>query len=169
MAAEPAGEGETLVPPLRAGRRFAALAAIAIAGSLLLPWYGFRIKGFGTVAQTGLDAFGWGQATLILVVAAALVLIALGARGYRPPRPLSEGSLLLAAGIWAGLVCGYLMLDRPEELESFTTIRLRYGIFVAVGAAAALALGGLRVRQEARQAPAAGALSRGREIRGSDV
>jgi hypothetical protein len=138
------------VPQLRAGRRFAALAALAVAASLLLPWYGFQIRGFGSVAQTGLDAFGWGQATLMLIVCAALVLIALGARGYVPPRPLGEGSLLVAAGIWAALVCTYLMLDRPEELEGFTTISLRYGIFIAAGGAVALALGGLRVGQEAR-------------------
>ena len=150
MAAGTASEAETLVPPLRAGGRFAAIAAIVIAASLLLPWYGFRIEKVGAVSRTGLDAFGWGQATLLLIVCAALVLIALSARGYVPPRPLSEGSLLVAAGAWAAVVCGYLMLDRPEQLEPFGPVRLRYGIFVALAAAVALALGGLRIRQEAR-------------------
>ena len=150
MSERAGAEAKPLVPPLRAGGRFAAVAAIVIAASLPLPWYGFRIREFGSVAQTGLDAFGWGQATLVLVVCASLVLIVLGARGYVPPRPLSEGSLLFAAGVWAAVVCAYLMLDRPEQLDGFTTIRLRYGIFVALGGAAALALGGLRIRQEVR-------------------
>jgi hypothetical protein len=139
-----------LLPHLRAGRRLSAIAALVIAASLLFPWYGFRIQDFGSVAQTGLDAFGWGQATLMLVVCAALTLIVLAARGYVPPRPLNEGALLAGAGVWAAIVCAYLMLDRPEEIAGFSTIRLRYGIFIAAGAAAALALGGLRVRQETR-------------------
>jgi hypothetical protein len=131
----------SLPPPAR----LAAVGALAIPGSMLFPWYGIQ---FGPgLSETGFDSFGLGQLALLLTVTAALYLIFLCARGYELPRPLSEGSLLIVAGAWASVLVGYLMLDRPDEISGHSHIHLRYGIFVALGGAAAMVVGGLRLRR----------------------
>ena len=101
------GIGATL-GSLRGAERLAAIGAAAVPVSLLLPWYGYRF--LGGLSQTGLDAFGFGQAALLVTVAATLFLIVSCARGYRPPRPLSEGALLIAAGVWMAILLGYLIV-----------------------------------------------------------
>ena len=83
---------------LSPAERIAALGAVAVAGSLLFPWYGIELELFGGFSQTGLEAFNFAHAALLLTAAAALGLIWLCARGYELPRPLGEGALLIAAG-----------------------------------------------------------------------
>ena len=130
--------------------RLVAVGAFAIPGSMLFPWYGIQ---FGPgLSQTGFDSFGLGQLALLLTIGAALYLIARCAAGYEPPRPLRQGTLLAAAGAWSALLVGYLMLDRPDEIAGHTHIHLRYGMFVAMGGAAAMLVGGLRLRRTERAA-----------------
>jgi hypothetical protein len=131
---------------LRPPARLAAVGALAVPGSLLFPWYGIEFS--SGLSQTGLDAFGLGQLALLLTVGAALFLIVRCAGAYELPRPLRQGTLLAVAGVWAAVLVGYLMLDKPDEISGRTGIHLRYGIFVALGGALALALGGLRLRRD---------------------
>lgn len=130
----------SLPPPTR----LAALGALAVPGSMLFPWYGIEFS--SGLSQTGLDSFGLGQLALLITVGAALYLIVRGAGGYELPRPLHEGTLLAAAGAWAAVLVGYLMLDKPE-ISGHPNIHLRYGIFVALGGSLALLFGGLRLRR----------------------
>jgi hypothetical protein len=131
----------SLPPPAR----LAAIGAVVVPLSMLFPWYGIQ---FGPgLAQTGFDSFGLGQLALLLTVAAALFLIVRCAGDYELPRPLHEGTLLAAAGVWVALLVAYLMLDKPDDIQGNTDIHLRYGIFVTLGAAVAMALGGLRLRR----------------------
>jgi hypothetical protein len=62
------------------------------------------------------------------------------------------GPLLTAAGFWAGGIVVYLMFDRPQfELAGFNqNYELAYGIFVALGGAALMAMAGLRIRHVER-------------------
>ena len=137
----------SLEPPAR----LAATGAMLVPGSMLFPWYGIQ---FGPgLSQTGFDSFGLGELALVLTAGAALLLIARGAAGYRPPRPLSEGALLAVAGAWAALLVTYLIIDRPDEISGHTHIHLRYGIFVAMGGAVAMIVGGLRLRRDRIAAP----------------
>jgi hypothetical protein len=131
---------------LRPAERIAALGAVAVAGSLLFPWYGIELELFNGFSQTGLEAFGFGHAALLVTAVASLALIWMCANGYELPRPLGEGALLIAAGIWTALLVTYLAIDRPDEIAGFDRVRLRYGAFVALGGAAALLLGGVRLR-----------------------
>jgi hypothetical protein len=131
---------------LRPPARLAAVGALAVPGSLLFPWYGIEFS--SGLSQTGLDAFGLGQLALLLTVGAALFLIVRCAGGYELPRPLREGTLLAVAGVWAAVLVGYLMLDKPDEISGRTGIHLRYGIFVALGGALAMVVGGLRLRRD---------------------
>jgi hypothetical protein len=136
----------SLPPPAR----MAATGALLVGGSMLFPWYGIQ---FGPgPSQTGFDSFGLGQLALLLTVGAALYLIVRCATGYELPRPLREGSLLAAAGAWTSALVAYLMIDRPDEIAGHTDIHLRYGIFVALGGALALFVGGLRLRRNERAA-----------------
>jgi hypothetical protein len=136
----------SLPPPAR----LAASGALVVAGSMLFPWYGIT---FGPgPAQTGLDSFGLGQIALLLTVGAALYLIGRCATGYELPRPLNQGALLAVAGAWAAVLVAYLMIDRPDTIAGHTDIHLRYGIFVALGGALALLVGGLRLRRNERAA-----------------
>ncbi len=132
----------SLPPPAR----LAALGALAVPGSMLFPWYGIEFS--SGLSHTGLDSFGLGQLALLVTVGAALFLIARCAGGYDLPRPLREGTLLAVAGAWAGVLVGYLMLDKPDQISGRTGIHLRYGIFVALGGALALLVGGLRLRRD---------------------
>ena len=131
---------------LPAPARLAAVGALVVAGSMLLPWYGIQ---FGPgLSQAGLDSFGLANLALLLTVGAAIFLIVRCAGGYELPRPLHEGSLLAVAGAWSAVLVGYLMLDKPDDISGFTNIHLRYGIFVALGGSLALLLGGLRLRRD---------------------
>lgn len=140
-----AGRWSELFRSLSPSARLATIGALAIPVSLLFPWYGVEFS--GGLSKTGFDSFGFGQAALMITVGAVLYLIARCARGYRLPRPLYEGSLVAAGGVWAAILVGYLMLDRPSVLEN-ADIRLRYGIFVAMGGAVAMFAGGVRLRRE---------------------
>ncbi|MEK6277108.1 MAG: hypothetical protein AABM29_03735 [Actinomycetota bacterium] len=150
MAASPSEPGQRswseAFRALSASERLAAIAALACAGSLVLPWYSAPVE---HLVKTGFGAFGFAKAALLLTDGAALVMLLEVGRGRRPPMPLHEGTLLTAAGVWTGLIVVYLMLDRPEfDLRGFREeYELGYGVFVALGGAALLALAGIRVRR----------------------
>jgi hypothetical protein len=127
--------------------RLAAIGAGVVFASLLLPWYGAPIA--NDLVQTGFGAFNFSTAAMLLTAGAALFLLLEVGRGYRPPRPMTVGTLLVVAGVWAGLMVIYQMIDRPTS--SFAGIRddydLRYGIFVAFTGAAVIAVAGAQRRR----------------------
>ena len=126
------------------GERIAAIGALVVVGSPFLPWYGVPVS--GGLSKTGFDSFGLAQLAMLITAAAALVLIARRMRGYEPPRPLGAGGLLIAAGIWIGVLLCYLIADRPDEIAGSVNVNVRLGPFVAIGGAAAMIVGGMRVR-----------------------
>jgi hypothetical protein len=145
-AAGPGGVLRT-VRALRRHERLAALALLVSIGGFALPWY--RADFPQSYSQTGVEAFGFAAAALLITVSAALLLIVQSGRGRHPPLPLHEGTLLAVAGIWSALIVGFLMLDRPPlDLGGFTTdYGLGFGLFVELGAAAVLAVAGMRLRR----------------------
>ena len=108
--AEPPGWLQALAV-LQPSERLAGLGALICAGATLLPWYRAPVEDLG---KTPWGAFGFALLALLITVGAALVLLMRVGRGRRPPLPLHEGTLLAAAGIWAGLVIVFMMFDRPE-------------------------------------------------------
>lgn len=131
---------------LAATERLAAAGAAIVFGRLFLPWYGIALA--GGLVKTPIGSFGLIEAALLITVGSAGFLIAACARGYSVPRPLHEGTLLVAAGAWSVVLIGYRMLDRPDfELGGITGVGLRYGIFVALIGAGLLVVGGLRQRR----------------------
>jgi hypothetical protein len=134
------------VGALSATERLAGLGALICIAATALPWYKAPIGG---LVKTGLGNFGFAMAAQMLTAAAAVVLLIEVGRGRRPPMPLHEGTLLAAAGFWAGAIVIYLMFDVPQfELAGFNQdYTLAYGIFVALGGAVLLAVAGLRIRR----------------------
>jgi protein-S-isoprenylcysteine O-methyltransferase Ste14 len=144
-------EGESFaLDRLRPAERMCVIGAVAVAASLLLPWYGIRFS--GGLSVTGLDSFGFAHAALLLTVGSAVALIAHRLMGHTLPRPLERGTLVAVAGAWASLLVAYLMVDRPEELAGSTSIGLRLGAFVAMGGALIVLGAGIRLRRERNSA-----------------
>jgi hypothetical protein len=137
---------------LRGNERIAVAGVLAIAISLLLPWYGVPVG--GDLVQTGLGAFTWAEGALVLTAAAVVFLALQVGGGYVPPRPLTEWGLFVAAGLWAAAIVAYRMLDRPElDFELIARVQrdysLRYGIFVAMAGAVLIVAAGVRARSAA--------------------
>ena len=143
--AEPPGWLQALAA-LSPAERLAGLGALLCAAATLLPWYRAPVANLG---KTPWGDLGFALLALLLTVGAALALLLQVGRGRRPPLPLHEGTLLAAAGFWAAAMVVYLMFDRPQfELAGFSQdYSLAYGIFVALGGAALLAIAGLRIRR----------------------
>ncbi len=132
--------------PLSPAERVVGAGGIAVAASMLLPWYGIAFS--NGLSVTGLDSFGFGHAALLTTVGAAVFLVARGAAGRTLPRPLRPAELVAVAGTWATLLCFFLVADRPDQLAGNTEVHVRYGIFVAIGGSLAILVGGLRMRAE---------------------
>jgi hypothetical protein len=119
-------------------------------GSLVLPWYQSPIS--NDLVLTGIGAFGWAEAALVLIAAATVFLALKAGGGYVPPRPLREWGLFVAAGCWAALIVLYRIADRPP----FTLAGrdepydLNYAIFVALAGAVVIVIAGLRMRPRER-------------------
>jgi hypothetical protein len=132
---------------LTAHERLAVAGAAVVAASLALPWYGVALG--GGLVKTALGTFGLIEAAILLTVGAAIALVVACSRGFALPRPLHEGSLLAAAGVWTAALIAYRMLDRPDfGLAGVGDTSLRYGIFIALLGAGLMVVGGLRKRRE---------------------
>ena len=135
---------------LGGNERIAVIGCAVMVGSMLLPWYESPIS--NDLVFTGIGAFGWAEATLVLIAAATTFLALQGGGGYVPPRPLREWALFVVAGSWAALIVLYRMVDRPN----FTLAGhdepydLHYAIFVALAGALIIVMAGLRMRPRER-------------------
>jgi len=137
---------------LRGEERIAMTGVGIILISLLLPWYGVPLS--GDLVRTGLGAFSFAEAGLVLTCLATAVLALRIGGGYVPPRPLKEWGLLVAAGAWSAAIIVYRMIDRPrfEFLVFDEPHGLRYGIFVALAGAGVIVAAGIRARRRDRAA-----------------
>jgi hypothetical protein len=131
---------------LGSNERVAVIGCAVMVGSLLLPWYESPIS--NDLVLTGIGAFGWPEAALVLTAAATTFLALQGGGGYVPPRPLREWALFVAAGSWAAIIILYRIADPPR----FTlaghdeAYNLHYAIVVALAGAALIIIAGLRMR-----------------------
>jgi hypothetical protein len=135
---------------LGGNERIAVIGAAVMVGSLFLPWYESPIS--NDLVLTGIGAFSWAEAALVLIAGATTFLALQGGGGYVPPRPLREWALFVVAGCWAALIVLYRIADRPR----FTLTGhdepydLHYAIFVALAGAVVVVMAGLRMRPRER-------------------
>lgn len=138
-------------------QRFAAGAALALLVTMFLPWYekSVVVAGSKSFAKDTISAFGavsFVEAAIFLVSAGVLVLVLARAEGGKFHLPGGDGTVILAAGLWAAGLIFFRVFDRPDVSGDGGTVGIQWGFFVAFVAAGTLAYAGARMRAAARPA-----------------
>jgi hypothetical protein len=151
-------------------QRFAALIALGLFVSMLLPWYSktdtFVEHGSAKTSQASLSAFqafSFVEAAVLLVSAGVLAMLFARAEGREFQLPGGDGLIVTIAGGWASLLIFYRLLDKPslQGTQKITaTVGVEWGIFVALLLALGLLYIGRRLHATERVQPP---LSRSRE------
>lgn len=132
-------------------QRFVAAAALALLGTMFLPWYEKTalIPSTRAFASDKISAFGdvsFVEAAIFLVSVGVLLLVLARAEGGRFHLPGGDGTVIFAAGLWASALIFYRVFDRPDAEGIAGTVGIQWGFFVAFVAAGALAFAGQQMR-----------------------
>ncbi|HEY3021422.1 MAG TPA: hypothetical protein VGJ32_14590 [Solirubrobacteraceae bacterium] len=135
-------------------QRLAAFAALALFGTMLLPWYQLQRVVKGRIDTHDVSAFGvfsFVEAAVLLVGLGVLLLLFLRGedRGFHLPG--GDGTVIFAAGLWAAFLLFFRVLDRPPG--GGYPVGIAWGFFVAFVAAGFLAYAGARLRAAHRPEP----------------
>jgi hypothetical protein len=144
-------------------RRLAAIAAVALFLTMLLPWYSetttFVVHGQtrpAEVSLTAFQAFSFVEAAVLVVAGGVLALLFARAEDRPFQLPGGDGLVILVAGAWAGLLIFYRLLDKPGTRGTATlttTVGVKWGIFLALLAAILMAYAGAMMRAGRRPEP----------------
>jgi hypothetical protein len=129
--------------------QLAAVAAAALALSLVLPWYQKSFFEGGRVVQGNVSALGvftFIEAAILLVAVAVGFLVWTRSRGKAFHLPGGDGVAIMLAGGWAILLLVWRLFDKPDIQGAGATMGIQWGIFGAMVAAGALIAAGARVR-----------------------
>jgi hypothetical protein len=121
---------------LRAGEWLATAAAVAIAVTLALPWYGGRAP---EDTVTGFESFAVIDVLLLVAAAVGLTLAILQATRTSPALPVAFGVLTVTAGLIAVLLVVYRLVNEPGPDD---LIEVRAGAWLGLAAVLALTAGG---------------------------
>ncbi len=137
-------------------QRLAAIAAIALLLSMLLPWYqetgNAIVNGHLVRIEDGKNAFGvysFVEAAIFVVVVGVIVLLWARAEGKAFHLPGGDGTIVMGAGLWVMFLIFYRQLDKPNGRKEGliqTSIGVQWGIFIAFLLGALLAYAGYRIR-----------------------
>jgi hypothetical protein len=143
-------------------QRLAGAAALALFASMFLPWYQQNAvvtsdRAAPLVSQN-LNAwavFSFVEAAVLLVAIAVLALLI--ARGERRDfhLPGSDGAMVMLAGLWVAALLVWRLFDKPGigGRGIAANVGIQWGIFFALGAAAAMTWAGARMRAANRPEP----------------
>jgi len=140
-------------------QRQAGAAAFGLLVALFLPWYEknyFPPTGRREPLSANLNAFGvigWVEAAVAVVGVSVLVLLYARARRRGFHLPGGDGTVVLVAGGWAGLLLVWRLFDKPGVDDPGATVGIQWGWFVALVMAVLLAAAGLRMRAAHRPEP----------------
>jgi hypothetical protein len=143
-------------------RRLAAIAAVALFATMFLPWYQqnavVSARRAAPLVSRNLNAFAvftFIEAAVLLVAAAVLFLLYARAEGHNFQLPGGDGAVVLAAGLWAGLLLVLRLFDHPAVTQHgvAANVGVQWGIFFALAAAGLLAYAGSRMRAAQRPEP----------------
>jgi hypothetical protein len=141
---------------LSSEQRLAAVAALLLLASMLLPWY--QETGSAIVGKTlqriddSKSAFGvysFVEAAIFVVVVGVLVLLWARAERKAFHLPGGDGTVIMGAGLWVMFLIFYRQLDKPNGRKEGliqTSIGVQWGIFIAFLLGALLAYAGYRIR-----------------------
>lgn len=143
-------------------RRLAAVAAVLLFATMLLPWYQQNAVVSASKSQplvsNNLSAFGvfsFVEAAVLLVAVAVVFLLFARADGRSFHLPGGDGTIVFAAGIWTALLLVLRLFDKPGITHNgvAANVGVQWGIFFALAAAGLLALAGSRMRAGQRPEP----------------
>jgi uncharacterized protein with PQ loop repeat len=135
-------------------QRIAAVAAIALFVTMLLPWYQLQRVVKGTIETHNVNAFSvfsFVEAAVLLVVVGVLFLLFQRTDGRAFHLPGGDGGVIFAAGVWTGCLLFFRVIDRPPG--GGYPVGIAWGFFVAFVAAGFLAYAGARLRAAHRPEP----------------
>lgn len=152
---------------LDSNQRLTGFGSLVLLCSLALPW--FQQTGIETVRSliypppppvnqkvsvtlSGFAAFGWVEASLLLVSLGVIALIV--ARADRRPfhLPGGDGAVIAAAGVWClFLIAWRTIIDKPTRVGLETGVE--WGLLVALAGAGLMILAGFRIRAAHRPEP----------------
>jgi hypothetical protein len=135
-------------------QRLAALAALALFVTMLLPWYQLQRVAKGTIETHDVSAFGvfsFVEGAVLLVVVGVLFLLFQRAEGRGFHLPGGDGTVIFAGGLWAAFLLFFRVIDRPPG--GGYPVGIAWGFFVAFVAAGFLAYAGGRLRAAHRPEP----------------
>jgi hypothetical protein len=145
---------------IRFGEMIAAGSGLVLFLSLFLEWYSVDIRGFGgdLPTVTGWRALGFIDILLFLVAAIAVAVAIAKALNVMPRNlPISPGLLVLIAGGIAVLLVLFRIISIPDEGAGDipgVDVGRSFGVFLALLAAAGVALGGwLSWNEEGKPSP----------------
>jgi hypothetical protein len=137
-------------------QRLAAIAALALLLSMLLPWYqetgNAIVKGHLVRIDDSKSAFGvysFVEAAIFVVVVGVIVLLWARAEGRAFHLPGGDGTVVMGAGLWVMFLIFYRQLDKPNGRKEGliqTSVGVQWGIFIAFLLGALLAYAGYRIR-----------------------
>jgi hypothetical protein len=161
-------------------QRLASLASLALLVTMFFPWYGLQSlnRKTGAISSHTINAFGdvsFVEAAVFLVAAGVVVMVIARAEGREFHLPGGDGTIVMLAGGWAGLLIFYRVFSRPAG-DGYP-VGIEWGFFLAFVAAGGLAYAGWRMRSIERPEPPArpartprrGAPSGGPERPGADT
>jgi hypothetical protein len=120
---------------------------MVLAGSLFLPWWRDPVFNVSYVAVRRLSFL---ELAIVLVAFGVLFLLLRRAEGRFFHLPLSDGTLLAVAGVWATVLVVFRMIDGPTRTVGAVThdYELRWGPLIALAAAVTLAVAGVQERRK---------------------
>jgi hypothetical protein len=137
-------------------QRLAAIAALALLLSMLLPWYqetgNAIVKGHLVRIDDTKNAFGvysFVEAAIFVVVVGVVVLLWARAEGKAFHLPGGDGTVVMGAGLWVMFLIFYRQIDKPNGRKEGliqTSVGVQWGIFIAFLLGALLAYAGYRIR-----------------------
>jgi hypothetical protein len=141
---------------LSSEQRLAAVAAILLLLSMVLPWYeetGNAIVG-GKLeriddAKSAFGVYSFVEAAIFVVVVGTIALLWARAERKAFHLPGGDGTVIMGAGLWVMFLIFYRQLDKPNGRKEGliqTSVGVQWGIFIAFLLGALLAYAGYRIR-----------------------
>jgi hypothetical protein len=141
---------------LTSEQRLAAIAALLLLLSMLLPWY--QETGNAIVAghleriddsKSAFGVYSFIEAAIFVVVVGVIALLWARAERKAFHLPGGDGTIIMGAGLWVMFLIFFRQLDKPNGRKEGliqTSIGVQWGIFIAFLLGALLAYSGYRLR-----------------------
>src|SRR3954447_16835179 len=108
-------------------QRQAAVAALALALSMLLPWYSLTSVRGADKSLGAFDVFSWVEAAVLLVAVSILYLLWARSEGKAFHLPGGDGWAITAGGVWTEFLLIWRLFDKPDRPDA--VIGVTWGLF----------------------------------------